>query len=109
MQEKLKRPCDDCPEGCENRNCQSWQNWFVQGWEAMNRFYAWHQMDKKGYQSRCFTYELPHMAASPCKGCCCESWCDTPCALRLKWWDERMARIRRRINRGVERQTETVR
>lgn len=31
----------------------------------------------------------------PCPGCPCEAWCDRICALRAKWWDDHVARMRR--------------
>lgn len=102
-------PCDGCGGDCEDSLCQSWQQWFLSGWERMNRYYAWHQMDRKGREESHFTYELPHIVASPCDGCRCESWCDTPCSLRLKWWDERMELIRRRACRGADTKAEPVR
>ena len=33
----------------------------------------------------------------PCKGCPCEAWCDKACRLRLKWWDDSMAVLRRSL------------
>ena len=35
----------------------------------------------------------------PCPGCPCEPWCDTPCSLRLRWWDDRMALLRRKMGK----------
>ena len=33
----------------------------------------------------------------PCPGCPCERWCDRVCSLRAKWWDDPMARLRKRL------------
>lgn len=100
-------PCDGCGEDCRSSFCQLWQEWFLQGWAAMNRFYAWQKEDARGKKH--FTYELPHMQESPCEGCHCESWCDTPCSRRLKWWDERMDIIRRRAGHGTDTKAKPVR
>ena len=63
----------------------------------MNR-YAWAKMDELGRQEpKSFCYELPHMVKSPCESCCCRDWCDTACSLRIKWWDARIGRLRRRM------------
>ncbi len=92
-----KRPCKLCRRReCKEMECGRWQAWFLESWAAVNR-YAWAQMDEKGRQEpKRFVYGLPHEYKSPCEGCLCEGWCDTPCSLRLKWWDARMGRIRRR-------------
>ena len=91
------RPCKLCRQRvCLEENCQRWQEWFLASWEAVHR-YAWEQMDALGRrEAGCFRYELPHGLASPCDGCVCSPWCDTPCARRVNWWDDRMVGIRRK-------------
>lgn len=82
---KMCRKCD-----CEDVRCGRWQVWFLESWAAVNR-YLWAQMDEQGRQEpKGFVYELPHMVKSPCEGCLCKAWCDTPCSQRLKWWDKRV-------------------
>ena len=92
-----QRPCKLCRrQDCEETACGKWQVWFLESWAAVNR-YAWAQMDEQGRQEpKGFVYGLPHEDRSPCDHCLCSAWCDTPCSLRLKWWDARMGRIRRR-------------
>ena len=39
-----KSPCETCvivrdPKNCENKLCQSWQQWFIDRWEALRRQY----------------------------------------------------------------------
>ena len=91
------RPCKTCRMTCwDEMECGKWQVWFLESWAAVNR-YAWAQMDELGRQEpKGFVYGLPHEDRSPCDHCLCSRWCDTPCSLRLKWWDARMGRIRRR-------------
>ena len=85
-----QRPC----KTCRLRECNE-----MEGWAAVHN-YAWAQMDELGKQeARCFRYELPHVQASPCEKCVCKAWCDTPCARRLNWWDDRMGGIRRQYAR----------
>ena len=97
------RPCKLCRRSdCEEMDCGRWQMWFLESWAAVNR-YAWAQMDEKGRQEpKGFVYGLPHENKSPCEGCLCESWCDTPCSLRLKWWDARIGRYRRGNRHGSQ-------
>lgn len=84
-------PCKVCRlRDCQDMDCQRWQQWFLEGWGDVHR-YAWEQMDRQGKRERSkFCYELPHLQRSPCDGCVCEGWCDTPCAKRLNWWDRRI-------------------
>ena len=91
-----QRPCRLCRRTeCEEKECGRWQMWFLESWAAVNR-YAWAQMDEMGRQEpKGILITLPHEVKSPCIGCMCESWCDTPCSLRLKWWDARIGRLRR--------------
>ena len=71
------------------------ENNLIFSWAAVNR-YAWARMDELGRQEpKGFVIGLPHEYKSPCDGCLCEKWCDTPCSLRLKWWDARIGRLRR--------------
>ena len=92
-----QRPCKVCRRpDCQEKDCGRWQIWFLESWAAVNR-YAWAQMDELGRQEpKGFVYGAPHEYKSPCAHCLCEKWCDTPCSLRLKWWDARMGQIRRR-------------
>ena len=94
MNHLSKYPCKTCRmRVCDERDCQRWQQWFLDSWAAVHN-YAWAQMDELGKQEAgCFRYELPHLQVSPCEKCVCKAWCDTPCARRLNWWDDRIGRI----------------
>ncbi len=99
-------PCDGCAEdSCGQELCRQWQEWFLEGWAAVNRF-AWKQMDEQGKHK--FTYELPHLEKSPCQGCCCRAWCDTPCSQRLRWWDHRMGALRGKLKNGTDTKATAV-
>ena len=91
MNQIRRNPCKTCRmRVCEETDCQRWQQWFLESWAAVHN-YAWAQMDELGRQeARCFRYELPHLQVSPCEKCPCKAWCDTPCARRLNWWDDRI-------------------
>lgn len=92
-----RRPCNACRmRHCDAVECPKWQMWFLESWACVNR-YAWAIRDEMGREEpKNFLYGQPHEYKSPCLGCPCESWCDTPCSLRLKWWDRQMAIIRKR-------------
>ena len=92
-----KKPCEGCWEiCCEGKACPRWQVWFLEAWEAVNR-YGWQAVDQQGRQEpEKFQYELPHMIRSPCMDCPLEAWCDRPCSKRLKWWDKQVERIRKK-------------
>lgn len=91
-----QRPCHGCYEAvCPGVECGKWQIWFLEAWSGVNR-YAWDQMDRQGrIAPEKFQYELPHMVRSPCVDCLCRAWCDTPCSLRLQWWDRNVGKGRR--------------
>ena len=97
------KPCVGCKvKPCPREGCWQWQEWFCRRWEDVNR-YAWDQMDRLGRREpRGFLYGLPHEYRDPCEKCPCAAWCDTPCARRLKWWDFRMAQLRRRAMLSAE-------
>lgn len=90
------KPCVSCSKNlCEDRECPQWQAWFSQNWTAATKQIqssAWNEIDRRGRQSFC--YYLPHELKDPCSNCVCKDWCDTPCSLRLAWWNNRMAQIR---------------
>lgn len=96
-------PCRGCKyyqdsEPCHE--CQRFSSWFAKAWAAINRF-AWRAMDFQGSLDH-FKYELPHeqpvMDKNPCLDCICRGWCDTPCRKRLKWWDIKMAELRKQLH-----------
>ena len=92
-----RRPCNACRmRHCDGMDCPQWQVWFLESWGRVNR-YAWAIRDEMGREEpRGFVYGLPHEYKSPCESCPCSAWCDTPCSLRLKWWDRQMAILRKR-------------
>lgn len=95
-----KRPCVTCRKPvCNAEQCLRWRAWFLESWAAVNR-YAWAVRDEMGREEpKVFVYCQPHMVKSPCAFCPCESWCDVPCSLRIKWWDARIGSLRRKIGR----------
>ena len=99
MEHYRKRPCRGCHrKPCGKEECSRWQAWFLDSWAAVNG-YAWQQRDELGREEpNYFTYQLAHENVSPCDSCRCASWCDTPCSFRLRWWDQRMARLRKMQN-----------
>ena len=93
-------PCLHCtrvqdPQNCENKNCRSWQQWFIKRWDQIRAFPR-RQMDDTpprpvGVPLGGRHYALPHQVASflqtdPCEVCVCpRQLCDTPCRLRKVW------------------------
>lgn len=96
MELHKKSPCTTCNRDlCEDRECGLWQHWFLQSWNAATKQIqssVWNEIDRRGKQSFC--YYLPHELKDPCSNCVCKDWCNTPCSLRLAWWNNRMAQIR---------------
>lgn len=102
MEYYKQRPCRVCrKKNCPMEGCEVWRDWFSESWGAVNA-YAWRCMDELGRREPThFCYDQPHMIKSPCHGCRCAAWCHTPCSLRLRWWDQRMAAVRRRLGKGL--------
>ena len=100
-----EHPCSACSKGlCEDRECQLWQNWFLHKWDIARKQIqscVWNKIDLQG--KKAFCYLLPHELEDPCATCVCKNWCDTPCSLRLNWWDNRMAQIRRTLSAQTDR------
>lgn len=98
-----KCPCEDCLHPlCERHACEKWETWFAKCWNTAARKirdYFWQKRDDLGKQRhpRYFYYALPHEQCNPCDKCICAAWCNTPCSLRLHWWDVSMARLRRQL------------
>ena len=64
--------------------------------------YQWQIRDELGREEPAFQYSHPDerrrwLREGPCKGCPCEKACDRVCGLRAKWWDDRMAHLRRTL------------
>lgn len=62
----------------------------------------WHERDAQGREPQEFVVMHPLDRAAwlkngPCEGCPCEPWCDTPCSLRLRWWNDVVGVVRRRL------------
>lgn len=62
--------------------------------------YQWQIRDELGREEARMQYMHPAerqrwLREGPCKGCPCEGYCDKICALRAKWWDDRMAKLRK--------------
>lgn len=100
---KNRNPCEIC-QNCLSKDlgCAQWKRWFMESWGTsigIIRAYLWRQRDDLGKQKhpRCFYYSLPHEQEDPCLKCNCAVWCDTPCSLRLHWWDVTMERLRKTL------------
>ena len=93
-----QRPCFTCRQPvCTELHCPRWKAWFLESWAAVNH-YGWAVRDELGREEpRVFVYDQPHMIKSPCCGCPCAGWCDTPCSLRIKWWDARIGALKRKL------------
>lgn len=93
-------PCLVCtrvsnPQDCENKNCKSWQKWFLGRWAAI-RAYPRVMMDHAkrepvGVVVSGTYYAAPHQVADyrnndPCKTCLCpKDLCNTPCRQKTAW------------------------
>lgn len=98
MPKTHKRPCSKCTTPYCNTPCDRYRNYFRRKWKQIND-YIWRYQNEKG-KPRPFHYPHPHEATlqnDPCRSCPCRSWCDTPCTLRLQWWDIKMAQLRKAL------------
>lgn len=93
-------PCRHCvrvpdPQNCENKNCKSWQQWFLRRWDRI-RALPRRQVDAARLRPAGINvggryYTLPHQVRDyirddPCEGCVCpREVCDTPCRVRKAW------------------------
>jgi len=64
--------------------------------------YQWQIRDELGREEPAFRYPHPEehqrwLREGPCVGCPCEKACDRVCALRARWWDARMACLRKEL------------
>ena len=58
--------------------------------------FDWHMRDTDAVETLHPDRWRVWLRNGPCKGCPCEPWCDVPCSLRLRWWDDVLAQLRRR-------------
>jgi hypothetical protein len=113
MSNENKWPCEGCQsKSCKDGACERWKRWFPKGWDAAVgklRAYLWKKRDDLGKQRhrKYFYYVLPHEQKDPCEKCVCAAWCDTPCSLRLHWWDITMVKLLRMI-REKERKSDNT-
>lgn len=108
MKKNPENPCITCitcsKDLCESRGCPQWQDWFSRSWNAATKQIqscVWNEINRRGQQS--FRYLLPHELKDPCSNCVCKDWCDTPCSLRLAWWNNRIAQIRAALSADRKR------
>lgn len=64
------------------------------------RTYMWHAQDALGQEAGEFRYPHPDawrrwLDQGPCVTCPCENWCNRVCALRARWWDDRVGQLRK--------------
>lgn len=64
--------------------------------------YQWQLRDELGREEARFQYMHPDerqrwLREGPCVGCPCEQFCDRVCALRARWWDDCMGRMRKAL------------
>lgn len=73
-------------------------------WKQFNS-YQIRKYRKEQEREKKFSYEHPdivkkYLDDGPCKGCEFELLCDVPCSAYYRWWDARMAIIRKKL--GME-------
>ena len=97
-------PCLSCtrvphPEDCENKNCNPWQQWFLDQWELIHRFPRAHmekaELKPAGVRVGGRYYAPPYqveeyLRKDPCEACVCAgSVCTSPCRIRRSWEEAR--------------------
>lgn len=100
-------PCLSCqrvrdPGNCENKLCKEWQAWFIARWEAMRAGVRDAMQRKKTVEETISVgghkYSHPdrvreYLEQNPCRTCACpESLCETPCAVRKAWNEQKEKR-----------------
>ncbi len=97
-------PCLRCikvadPRNCENKNCKTWQAWFLGRWELI-RQYPRQEMDRTplkpagvaiGGSRYCHPAQVKtYLTKDPCESCRCpKDLCTTPCRIRRTWEEAR--------------------
>ena len=77
-------PCEVCTvTHCSGTGCVRWLTRYLYRQKQINA-YARKVLPKPPMQD-------------PCAACSINESCDTPCPARLKWWDHRMAQIRKQV------------
>lgn len=94
-------PCDTCERQCTNKGCNDWKIRFRTIWKQFNS-YQIRQYRKQQKKRKKFAYEHPdinkkYLDEGPCKGCDFELLCDVPCSAYYRWWDARMAILRKKF------------
>ena len=95
---KQKRKCRQCAWELVN-DAQVLQSWLVETLGA-EFGYNWSVRDQYGREEPAVMHpvQCEHwLEQGPCKGCPCEGRCNPVCALRARWWDARMERLRKRL------------
>ena len=97
-------PCMYCtrvadPRQCEDKNCKTWQAWFIGRWEALRMQPRLRiEKEKPEPEGVCIGgnhYALPHRVDSylhkdPCDGCLCpRDTCPLPCRRKRAWLQAR--------------------
>ncbi len=95
---KQKRKCRHCAWELVNDE-QVLQSWLVERLGA-EYHYNWSVRDAMGREEPRVAHPVQYaswLEQGPCRGCPCEGLCDRVCALRARWWDARMDRLKKRL------------
>lgn len=103
MKYNYPNPCDTCDRAENCNGCDAWRTRVRTIWKQFNNYNI--RQYKKQEKSKNFVYEHPDMIKKyldegPCKGCEFELLCDVPCNAYWRWWDARMAILKKKY--GME-------
>ena len=96
-------PCATCENVCNGgQGCIAWEMRFRTIWKQFNSYQIRQYRKQEQERKKKFSYEHPdivkkYLDDGPCKGCEFELLCDVPCGAYYRWWDARMAIIRKKF------------
>jgi hypothetical protein len=97
-------PCNTCDGqscGCGGYGCVEWKKYFLTHWKWIN-LKAVKLCHPEPKPENKFLIAHPneirrYLTTHPCEGCFVKNICDTPCPRYLRWYNERMAYARKKV------------
>ena len=90
-----------CPARCSGRpECEKGKCRWLAAYLARQKWinaYARTVADRQIFRYRHPQEQRQFLKEGPCPGCSLEKLCDLPCPEYVRWWDLRMALLRRRM------------
>ena len=87
---------------CDYKLCRNYKKWLCDSWNQFRRHTRHNYWDCHTDGGDKLTYVHPdvirrYLQDGPCRRCGCAEICDTPCEKYCRWWDARMAVLKRKL------------